>query len=138
MTLRVSARLAIEVEIQAKGRCEYCHAPQKITGQTFHIEHIIPRSKGGQVELDNLAFACAHCNFAKADHIQRSDQLTRKVVRFFNPRIDVWQEHFRWSKDCKRLIGRTPMGRATIMALDMNAERLQQARYYWHLLDLIP
>jgi len=135
---KVSHKLALEVKIRAEGWCEYCHAPQILIGQAFHIEHINPVSKGGQTKPDNLAFACAHCNYAKADNTQAVDRLTHKTVRFFNPRMDVWQEHFRWSKDCERLIGRTPIGRATVSALDMNAKILQQARYYWHLLDLIP
>ena len=36
----------------------------------------------------------------------------------FDPRRDVWRAHFRW--DGVRVVGITPTGRATVMALHMN------------------
>jgi hypothetical protein len=59
-------------------------------------------------------------------------------VQLFNPRTDVWEKHFRWSRNWKRLIGRTPIGRATVVALDMNARLLQRARPFWRAVGLIP
>ena len=45
------------------------------------------------------------------------------VVRYFHPREDVWEDHFRWSEDKPgELVGRTSTGRATVEAL---AERGQ-------------
>jgi hypothetical protein len=38
VTVRVSPQLSEEVTARAAGRCEYCHAPQIIIGQTFHID----------------------------------------------------------------------------------------------------
>lgn len=32
----------------------------------FHIDHIIPRSKGGATELENLALQCPGCSLHKA------------------------------------------------------------------------
>jgi hypothetical protein len=56
----------------------------------------------------------------------------------FNPRMDRWETHFRWSEDWRKVIGRTPMGRATVAALAMNAAVLQKARPYWRVLGLLP
>lgn len=42
--------------------CVYCGA----TGQPFHLDHVIPRSKGGADTISNLATACAPCNLSKA------------------------------------------------------------------------
>ena len=64
--------------------------------------------------------------------MQWFDPRTGKRIRLFNPRMDDWSEHFRWSRDWKRIIGRTPMGRATVAALNMNDELLQEARPFWH------
>ena len=41
-------------------------------------------------------------------------------VPLFNPRTDVWQEHFALSADHAYIIGITPIGRATVAALRFN------------------
>ena len=46
---------------RANGLCEYCKSPSGISSQPFVAEHIIPRVKGGETELKNLAFACQGC-----------------------------------------------------------------------------
>lgn len=43
------------------GACAYCGA----TDGEFHIDHILPRSRGGGSGLDNLAWSCASCNLSK-------------------------------------------------------------------------
>jgi len=123
---------------RAAQRCEYCHAPQILIGQAFHVDHITPPSAGGQTTADNLCLACAHCNIAKSDQAEALDPRTGQRVRLFNPRKDLWDEHFRWSPSYKRLVGRTPIGRATVAALDTNARLLQDARYFWRVVGLLP
>ena len=46
------------VEARAGGRCEYCRMHQALQGATFHVEHIMPSSRGGVSDLDNLAWCC--------------------------------------------------------------------------------
>ena len=46
------------------------------------------------------------------------DSVTRRTVSLFNPRRHKWERHFRW--DGPRLVGRTPIGRATVATLKMN------------------
>ena len=41
--------------------CQLCGT----TEEPFHIDHIIPRSKGGTSDLDNLQVLCKRCNLAK-------------------------------------------------------------------------
>jgi len=41
-------------------------------------------------------------------------------VRLFHPRSDDWAEHF--ELDGARIAGNTPVGRATVQVLSMNAE----------------
>ena len=66
--------------------------------------------------------ACFHCNRFKGPNIAGIDPASGELVRLFHPRTDLWTEHFRF--DDARLLGLTPIGRATINVLAMNAEDL--------------
>lgn len=50
-------------------RCVQCGA-KKEDGATLHVDHIIPVSKGGTDELDNLQTLCSDCNLNKSNLIQ--------------------------------------------------------------------
>ena len=43
------------------GRCVYCAAP------ATSLDHVIPRSRGGEHAWDNVVSCCRRCNHAKAD-----------------------------------------------------------------------
>lgn len=66
---KVDARPAIPTDIQraVKDRdgstCAYCGA----TEGPFHLDHIVPWSRGGKHSLENLTVACASCNWSKGD-----------------------------------------------------------------------
>jgi hypothetical protein len=126
------------VEKRARWRCEYCHAPQPVSGYRFHVEHIIPIAQGGSDGLRNRALACATCNLAKTDRTMGIDPQTKAEVSLFNPRTDVWEEHFRWANDQHTLIGRTRTGRATVAMLDMNSDLHTEARRLWFETGWLP
>lgn len=130
--------LRVRLEERARGRCEYCHAPQSVCGYRFHLEHIIPITRGGSDAEANRALACASCNLAKANRMSGRDPLTGEEVPLFHPRIQLWEEHFSWSEDQRMLTGRTATGRATIPALDMNSELRLAARPLWFAVALLP
>lgn len=113
---------------RADGSCEYCHTSEKNTGQTMHIEHIDPN--GGN-ELDNLCLSCANCNLSKAKAVTAADPDTDEIVPLFNPRQEVWANHFVWIDEGIRIKGVTPVGRATIVRLKMNQEKIVIARARW-------
>lgn len=138
MRRKLSPSLAALVALRAGRRCEDCQAPQQLIGQAFHFDHIHPLSAGGETQAENLCFACPHCNAAKSKTTEGIDPKTGKTIRLFNPRVDKWNKHYRWSDDWRRLIGRTAIGRATIVALNMNDALLQEARYYWRLAGGLP
>ncbi len=94
----------------------------------MHVEHIKP--SGGD-NLDNLALACATCNLSKARATSAPDPDTGDLVLLFNPRIQVWAEHFEWIENGTMLRGLTPVGRATIVRLQMNIARMVNARKVW-------
>jgi hypothetical protein len=74
----------------------------------------VPQSLGGSDEPDNLALACHRCN----------------------PRLQQWSEHFIWTADGTKILGITPIGRATCNRLDINDEGcdehfIQKYRRFW-------
>jgi len=84
------------------------------------VEHILPVSRGGTSDLDNLALSCSGCNGHKYNKTEALDPADGKVVALFNPRREQWQTHFSCSDDYTRILGLTSVGRATIEALQMN------------------
>ena len=50
---------------KAGGRCALCGATKKET--TLHIDHIIPRSRGGLNDEENLQVLCLKCNLGKSN-----------------------------------------------------------------------
>ena len=43
------------------GRCLYCGAP------ATSLDHVVPKSRGGEHSWENIASACGRCNHVKAD-----------------------------------------------------------------------
>ncbi len=115
---RPSRTLETEVRCRAAGRCEYCQFPETATELPFHLDHIIAQKHGGHSESGNLAWACFSCNLRKGPNIAGLDPETGELTPLFNPRVDIWSEHFVW--DGERLRGKTPTGRETAAVLDIN------------------
>ena len=107
----IPAVLQETVRLNAKLLCEYCHASEKWQYVRFTIDHVIP---------------VAHRR--KWNRQTANDPETNQSVLLFNPRRDVWAQHFIWSSDGTRIIGLTPTGRATIVALALNRERVIDIR----------
>ena len=42
-------------------------SPEADTAVRLHVDHIVPRSKGGSNELSNLQVLCAECNLGKSN-----------------------------------------------------------------------
>ena len=100
--------------------CEYCLCQRRFSPAPFSIEHVIPRSHGGSSEAGNLALACQGCNNYKFTHMTGIDPVSMEEVPLYNPRTDLWSEHFAWTEDFTELIGLTACGRATILRLHLN------------------
>jgi len=86
----------------------------------LEIEHIVPLAQGGSNTEANLWLACPICNRYKGDKVTAPDPLTGARVSLFNPREQVWTEHFRWIDNGLRIEGLTPTGRATVQALHLS------------------
>ncbi len=122
------------VRIAAQNRCGYCLSPQHLVMARLEIEHIIPLSKHGSNDEFNLWLACPLCNRYKGDKTKATDPKTDQMIPLFNPRNQVWSEHFQWSEDGLRIIGQTPIGRATVKALRLSDDPdALEVRSYWVL-----
>lgn len=125
---KIPGSIRHQVRGRANGLCEHCHASEQWQYVRFTVDHVIPLSQGGANVLDNLALACFHCNRRKADKITAADPDSQEEVPLFNPRRDVWSEHFIWSADGLLIIGLTPTGRATVAVLALNRARAVNIR----------
>lgn len=117
------------VVARAGGACEYCRLVEIATGITFHVEHVVPRSRGGKTRLGNLALSCSGCNLAKAERTGAADESGHGQPLFnprnFEPWLLGWHLHFMLDRETGMILPRTPMGEATIRTLAMNdASRL--------------
>lgn len=100
-------------------------------GQPLTVEHIIPQARGGSSEDENLWLSCRRCNQYKSAKIEAIDPVINLSVPLFNPRKQMRSEHFAWSDDGCKIIGLTPSGRATVIALKLNNEHIVGARRLW-------
>jgi len=109
---------------RAEGCCEYCRVHQDHVELSHHIEHIVARKHGGSEEPSNLCVACERCNLFKGSDLTGIDPDTGRVERLFDPRTQVWAEHFEIRGPL--IVGRTATGRTTVRVLSMNTgQRLQ-------------
>ena len=116
----ISNEVRETVILRAFKCCEYCKSQDKYSPTSFTIDHIIPESLDGTSEFANLAYACFLCNRLKSNKLKVFDSLTGKWIPLFNPRKDIWKEHFAWNEDTTKIIGISPTGRATVKVLNLN------------------
>lgn len=108
--------------------CEYCKSQDKFSPVYFTIDHILPLIEGGTNDIENLAYACMLCNRLKWNKLVSIDPVSQDNVPIYNPRLDVWEQHFQWSGDYLSIIGVSAIGRALVFALKLNREKLIQYR----------
>jgi len=135
---RLSLTLRRRVQQRGQGLCEYCRSCMEYTGHTFTVDHVVPLSRGGTDNFDNLCFCCFWCNTYKHSHIQVLDVRTGCIVPLFNPRTDNWDDHFRWTPTATRIVGKSATGRVTVQTLRLNRPSLVGAREIWRRHGLHP
>jgi hypothetical protein len=115
LTLDLKAKVAQ----RAYFRCEYCLIAERFLATVFHIDHIRSKKHGGQTIIDNLAYACPHCNQHKGTDVAtfiNDEGFT--TIRLFNPRIDDWNIHFQIFQG--EIVAKTDIGIATLTLLQFN------------------
>lgn len=96
------------VRVRANDRCEYCRISQLNQEATFHVDHIVPRSAGGETSIDNLALACVSCSLRKGARTTAVDPETGQLTDVFHARLQSWDEHFRSAPHVKSRDGHRP------------------------------
>ncbi|MFM6122445.1 MAG: HNH endonuclease [Sphaerospermopsis kisseleviana] len=105
---------------RAQGCCEYFLIPEKLVLANHQIDHVIAEKHGGATVLENLALSCSLCNQAKGSDIASIDPDSGDTVRLYNPRKDIWQEHFILNSQSGMIEPLTAIGRVTVQLLRMN------------------
>lgn len=123
---------------RANHRCEYCKAPEVVFNFPFEVEHVIPLSRQGSNQEDNLALACRSCNLRKGNRISGKIPESDVEITFFHPRKDRWEDHFCVNEALGEVVGRTPSGQVTVASLVMNSPAQVIARQLWIRLKLFP
>lgn len=127
----ISKALRERVGAQARHRCGYCLSSERIVGLSMEIEHLLPQALGGPTLEENLWLACPACNAFKGHRISARDPESGETVRLFNPRDQSWGDHFLWIDSGARIVGKSAIGRATVLALHLNRPLLVAARRAW-------
>jgi hypothetical protein len=124
MRVRIAEKLRQQVAERARYCCEYCRIPEAFLATIFHIDHVRSLKHGGKTDVNNLAYACPHCNQNKGSDVATfANDDSDNLIRFYNPRRDTWQDHFLADKG--EIIPQSPIGRATAKILDFDqSERL--------------
>lgn len=99
---------------------------------------VAEQAQGGKTEEANLWLACPRCNSHKADRTAARDPESGRMVRLFNPRRQIWANHFAWSPAGDEVVGKTATGRATVQALHLNRAALVAARRAWIMVGWHP
>lgn len=109
---RISFKTRQFVRERAHFNCEYCLTPELFSFIGYEVDHIISRKHGGQNDVNNLAWSCSICNYRKGTDVGTILQPKQVFVRLFNPRIDIWGDHFKLSN--LTIEAKTDIGEATI------------------------
>ena len=115
----IPTNLRSQVIERANELCEYCLIPQSFSFSTHQIDHIIAQKHGGQTISENLALSCSLCNKHKGSDIASIDPQTGIITSLFNPRQDIWDDHFELQVS-GNIHPLSPKGRATARLLQFN------------------
>ena len=68
--------------------CQYCHL--QFEREQLNLDHVIPRSQGGQTSWDNIVCCCVPCNLKKGG--RTPGQAKMRLLK--NPKRPQWWESF--------------------------------------------
>jgi len=71
----VGAVLRARVFMRDNFKCVWCNRSAQTHDVVMHIDHILPFSRGGKTEFENLQTLCADCNLGKSDVVVASQEI---------------------------------------------------------------
>lgn len=75
-------KLRFKILLRDNFRCQYCGRTTQ-DGIRLEIDHIIPKSKGGNNNEDNLITSCEYCNLGKSDVLLEQYNMD-KIIKLMN------------------------------------------------------
>ena len=94
----IGAKKRFEVLKRDDFRCQYCWRNGKDV--TLEVDHVIPKSKGGKDDIENLITCCRECNIGKWSSLMDDwewiirvkiwEHEKRTIERFFSIRNERW------------------------------------------------
>jgi len=114
----ITEQLRREVTERAHNCCEYCLLSQSDIFFIFEMDHIISEKHEGETTLENLCLSCPECNRFKGGDIGSIDRVTGQLTPLFNPRTQMWSEHFHLNDAIIEPL--SPEGRVTVFLLRLN------------------
>jgi hypothetical protein len=124
---RFSPSLRVFVAFRAHNSCEYCKISEEASFIPFKIDHIISLKHGGKNLRINLVWSCFSCNNNKGSDVGTILLPNKNFIRFFNPREDNWEEHFKMKDGQIMLL--TEIAESTDKILKLNdIDRIMERR----------
>jgi HNH endonuclease len=121
----IPAEMRRLVIARAGRRCEDCLIHEDDTYFGCEVDHVVSEKHGGPTVVENLAYACLACNRNKGSDLGSILVPSGDLIRFFNPRIDAWRDHF--SPEGAIIKPLTAIGQVTERIFRFNAiERLME------------
>lgn len=90
--------------LKGKIKPKYGIYGDRLTKKTVSLEHILPISKGGKTELDNLALASVRMNNARGNKPLQDFLTPENLVRYINQFINIKIPEFDGVKYVKQLL----------------------------------
>lgn len=118
----IPAGLRLAVRQRARNVCEYCRVAEADRLIAYHVDHVASEKHGGATITENLALSCRFCNLNKGSDVASflPPLEAQNVARFYNPRTDIWGEHFAVAPDGATIRASTDIGIATERILRFN------------------
>lgn len=116
MRKKITLKIRRLVANRADFCCEYCLIHEDDMFLPFEVDHIIGVKHGGTNEIENLAWACPHCNKHKGSDF--ATFINGMVILFYNPRTGIWHDHFEINEG--QILPKTLEGEATEKILQFN------------------
>ena len=92
MTGRREARcgsIAANLFARAAHQCQYCG--EAFAVDELSIDHVLPKSRGGRTQWDNVVSACVGCSTHKGAAEPRNNPIM--AMKLNNPKYECWKAY---------------------------------------------
>src|SRR5574342_444158 len=69
--------------------CQYCNR----RGERLTVDHIVPRSRGGETSWTNVVAACLRCNLKKGNHLPHEAGMRLLRQPHAHSLLDSWRKY---------------------------------------------